>query len=85
MRCAALSLLVLSAACSRPAPPDKEQPPEPQATHPVETHTELRDAIQAPIDRAKAVSPEVLEAAQKQRDDIDAQTNGGDATAPPPQ
>jgi hypothetical protein len=77
---AATSLLLLCAACSKPQPPDKEQPPQPQA---VETHTELRDAIQAPIDRAKAVSPEVLEAAQKQRDDIDAQTGGGDA--PPPQ
>ena len=72
----ALSLLLACAACSKPEPPKKEQPPEPQAQTPVETHTELRDAIQAPIDRAKAVEPEVLDAAKKQRDDIDAQTGG---------
>ena len=79
----ALSLLLSAVACSKPRPPDKDQPPEPKAAQ-VETHTELRDAIQAPIDRAKAVSPEVLDAAQKQRDDIDAQTGGG-GTTPPPQ
>jgi hypothetical protein len=77
----ALSLLLVIAACSKPQPPDKEQPPQPQAAQ-AETHTELRDAIRAPIDRAKAVSPAVLDAAQKQRDDIDAQTGAGDATPP---
>lgn len=71
-----LPLLLACAACSKPEPPKKDQPPEPQAQAPVETHTELRDAIQAPIDRAKAVSPEVLDAAKKQRDEIDAQTGG---------
>lgn len=72
----ALSLLLACGACSKPEPPKKEQPPQPQAQAPVETHTELRDAIQAPLDRAKAVEPEVLDAAKKQRDDIDAQTGG---------
>ena len=57
-------------ACSRPEPPKKEQPPEPQA------NTELRDTIQAPIERAKAVEPAVLDAAKKQQDQIDAQTGG---------
>jgi len=73
-----LSLLLACSACSKPEPPEKEQPPEPQAQAqtPVETHTELRDAIQAPIDRAKAVEPVVLDAAKKQSDDIDAQTGG---------
>jgi hypothetical protein len=65
--------LLLATACSKPEPPDKEQPPEPQAA---EQHTQLRDAIQAPIDRAKAVSPAVQDAAQQQRDQIDAQTGG---------
>ena len=74
----ALSLLLACGACSKPEPPKKDQPPEPQAqTAPVETHTELRDAIQAPINRAKAVEPEVLDAAKKQQDDIDAQASGG--------
>jgi hypothetical protein len=72
----ALSLLLACGACSKPEPPKKEQPPEPQAQAPVETHTELRDAIQAPINRAKAVEPEVLDAAKKQRDESDAQTGG---------
>jgi hypothetical protein len=68
----AASLLLACAACSKPEPPDKEQPPEPQAMH----DTQLRDAIQAPIDRAKAVEPAVLDAAQQQKDAIDAQAGG---------
>jgi hypothetical protein len=71
-----LSLLLACSACSKPEPPKKDQPPEPQAQAPVETHTELRDAIQAPINRAKAVEPEVLDAAKKQQAEIDAQTGG---------
>ena len=69
----AVAPLLLVAACSKPEAPDKQRPPEPQAA---EQHTELRDAIQAPIDRAKAVSPAVQDAAQQQRDQIDAQTGG---------
>ncbi len=69
----ALVALLLAAACSKPEPPDKDQPPEPQAAA---QHTQLRDAIQAPIDRAKAVGPAVQDAAQQQRDQIDAQTGG---------
>jgi PBP1b-binding outer membrane lipoprotein LpoB len=72
LSCAAVGALLLTA-CSKPEPPKKEQPPEPQA----HVHaTELRDAIRAPIERAKAVEPAVLDAAQQQRDAIDAQTGG---------
>jgi hypothetical protein len=67
----AMALLLACSACSKPEPPEKEQPPEPRAQA-----TELRDAIQAPIERAKAVEPAVLDAAQQQRDAIDAQTGG---------
>jgi flagellar basal body L-ring protein FlgH len=67
----ALGLLLACSACRKPEPPEKEQPPEPQAQA-----TQLRDAIQAPIERAKAVEPAVLDAAQQQRDAIDAQTGG---------
>lgn len=74
LRSCALSLLIACSACNKPEPPKKEQPPEPKAQ--VEQHTELRDAIQSPINRAKAVEPEVLDAAKKQREDIDAQTGG---------
>ena len=72
-RIAASTLLLLGCvACSRPEPPKKEQPPEPQA----QQHTELRDTIQKPIERAKAVEGQVLDAAKQQQDDIDAQTGG---------
>ncbi|WP_159016987.1 hypothetical protein [Cognatiluteimonas profundi] len=72
LRCCALSLLLACSACSKPEPPKKERPPEPQAQH----DTQLRDAIQAPIDRAKAVEPQVLDAAKQEQDAIDAQTDG---------
>jgi hypothetical protein len=74
LRRVAFALLIVCSACSKPEPPKKEQPPEPQAQ--VEHATELRDAIQAPIDRAKAVEPQVLDAAKQQADAIDAQTGG---------
>ena len=73
LRIAASSLLLLGcAACSKPEPPKKDQPPEPQAGQ----HTELRDAIQKPIERANAVEGQVLDAAKQQQDDIDAQSGG---------
>ena len=76
--CAAPALLAC-AACSRPEPPPTDQPPEPQADTAVaaadgERHTQLRDAIQRPIDKAKAVEDVTLEAAERQRAEIDAQT-----------
>jgi hypothetical protein len=49
---------------SAPKPADKE------------THTELRDAIQRPLDRAKAVDDEVKKAKEKQDRDIENQLNG---------
>jgi hypothetical protein len=72
-----MSLLAMCAiaACSKPEPPEKERPPEPKAsTEP--RHTELRDAIQAPIDKAKSVEKTTLDAAEQQRAEIDAQTGG---------
>lgn len=56
-----LCILLLLTACSKPRPPDKEQPPDPQAA---QAHTELRDAIQAPLDKAKAVEDQL----QKDKD-----------------
>ena len=63
------------AGCSKPEPPEKERPPEPKATS-EPRHTELRDAIQAPIEKAKSVEKTTLDAADKQRAEIDAQTGG---------
>ena len=60
---------LLLAACSPPEPPEKERPPEPQASAP-DRHTELRDAIQAPQDKARAVEGAVGAAAQAQRSTI---------------
>lgn len=62
----ALSLAAL-AGCSKPKPPPTEQPPEPQAQH-----TELRDAIKEPIDKAKAVEDTIQKAADQQKAQIDA-------------
>ena len=68
---AGILLLALScAACTQPVPPPTEQKPEPQA------HAELRDAIQAPIDKAKAVEGTTQDAADKQRAAIDAAAGG---------
>lgn len=63
---AAAAALLLCAACTKPAPPDTERPPEPQAA----------DAIRKPIDRAKAAEAQVGDAAAKQRAAIAAQTGG---------
>lgn len=62
-------VLLTLAACSKPVPPDKERPVEPQA---YKANTELRDAIQAPIDRAKAVDDQVEKATEEQRQAIEA-------------
>lgn len=66
-------------ACSKPKPPDPEKPPEPQATAatpaPAQA-TELREAIQQPIDQAKAASEATDAAAKRQREAIDAATGG---------
>lgn len=67
----ALVALTLVAGCT-PEPPDKERPPEPQATQ----HTQLRDAIQAPLDRARQVEVDTQKAAEAQREAIDAATGG---------
>lgn len=67
--CCVLLIAATLAACSKPRPPDKEHPPEPQAR---ERHTELRDAIQAPIQKAEGVEDDVQEGADRQREAIEA-------------
>jgi outer membrane biogenesis lipoprotein LolB len=58
--------MAMLAAC-RPEPPPPEQPPEPQAR----AHTELRDAIQAPQDKARALEKTLQDDAARQRAQID--------------
>jgi len=65
-----MMVLALLAGCSRPQPPEKERPVEPQAT-------QLRDAINAPLDKAKNVQKELQEANERERAAIDAQEAGG--------
>ena len=67
----AVLLAAICGACTEPVQPPTEQKPEPQA----QAHAELRDAIQQPIDKAKAVEAATQEAADKQRAAIDAATN----------
>lgn len=62
----ALGMAALLAGCSQPKPPDKERPVEPQAT-------QLRDAIQAPIEKARKVEGNVQDSADSQRAAIEAQ------------
>ena len=61
-----LGLLALSG-CSRPVPPDPDKRPEPQATA-------LRDAMQQPLDKAKAAR-ETLEKAPDTSAADDAESN----------
>lgn len=68
------ALLVLgSLAACEPEPPEKERPPEPQAAA---QHTQMRDAIHAPIERAREVETDVEDAAEAQREAIEAATGG---------
>ncbi|MFT3754818.1 MAG: hypothetical protein QM769_02535 [Pseudoxanthomonas sp.] len=66
---ASAAWLMTLAAC-QPQPPPTEQPPVPQA----QAHTELRDAIQAPQNKARAVEDTMQQAADQQREQIDAAT-----------
>ena len=77
------------AGCSRPEPPEKDQPPEPTAEQMPTPAAAAADyagssvsaQMHDPIDRAKAVEATVLDAAEQQRAQIDAQTSDG-ATQP---
>ncbi|MGJ7904365.1 hypothetical protein [Lysobacter sp. 1R34A] len=62
---ASAALLCALAACSKPQPPDKERPVEPQAA-------QMREAIERPIEQAKSTEHAVDEAAQQQRAAIEA-------------
>jgi len=63
----AATLLALTAiSCSKPKPLPVNQPPEPQA------NTELREAIQQPIDKAKAADQAIQDAAAAQKAALEA-------------
>ena len=73
LRLTCLALLALGFAACKPTPPPTDQPPEPKVAAAPEA-TELRDAIQQPIDQAKAVEANVQQAADQQATAIDAAT-----------
>ena len=73
LRLTCTALLGLGMAACKPTPPPTDEPPQPQAVAAPEA-TELRDAIQQPIDQAKAVESNVQEAADQQAATIDAAT-----------
>ena len=73
LRLTCLTLLGLGLAACKPTPPPTDEPPQPQAVATPEA-TELRDAIQQPIDQTKSVEGNVQEAANQQAAAIDAAT-----------
>jgi hypothetical protein len=66
----AAGLLAGQTACWKPAIPDHDDRPEPQASAPA-SPTAMREAMQPPIDKAKGAQAEIDAAAQRQRDAID--------------
>lgn len=75
---------LLLAACSpEPTPIEPTPVPEDEPTPQVVAGdaTELRDAIQAPQDKARAVEDTLMQAADAQREAIDA-AEGGEAVPP---
>ena len=68
-----LFLAFAAAACSAPTPPPTDQPPDPQAASQQARDTQVRDAIQRPIDKAKGVEDTTLKAADEQKQQIEDQ------------
>lgn len=67
-----LGLPLLLAAC-RAEPPPAERPPEPQVqAQAQQAHTQLRDAIKEPLDKARAVEQTLQQAADQQQKQADA-------------
>jgi hypothetical protein len=63
------------AGCSKPKMPDHDNPPEPQTSAAgVAAPTQLREAMQKPIDKAESAQASVDAAADAQRNAIDAAT-----------
>jgi hypothetical protein len=70
---ATLSAALAGCGSNNPAPETVKQEDKPVDND----HNQLRDAIQKPLDRAKAVDDNVEKAKEQQDKDIDKQTNGG--------
>ena len=68
-RITALAIGLLLGACSMAPPPDQQSPEAQKAA----AHTELRDAINTPLDRAKAANDPNVQHDQDQQKAIDDQ------------
>ena len=66
-----LMLTLALAGCSAPTPPPTDQPPDPQAVAQHARDTQLRDAIQRPIDKASGAEDTTLKAADDQKQQIE--------------
>lgn len=67
-----LIFLCLTACMATPQANDPATPTATLETPKQEANTEMRDAIQAPIEKAKQVEDQVLDGAEKQKADIEA-------------
>ena len=67
-----LACLLLSACMAAPEAPASATNASTSQNPEKETDTQMRDAIQAPIQKAKGVEDQVLDGAEKQRADIEA-------------
>ena len=69
-----LAAVLALGACSDPAPTDTPDPPEPQtaAAAAAEEHTELRDAMQAPLEKAESVEVTLQESAAARDEALEA-------------
>ncbi len=80
MRTATASLFMLACiglnGCSPPDPPEKKRRPEPQTSAPGDArpHSPIVQAADAYKDRARSAKAESLQAADRQRAEMDAQT-----------
>ena len=68
----ALAAALALGACSDPAHTPTPDPPEPQTAASAEDHTELRDAIQAPLEKAESVEVTLQESAAARDDALEA-------------
>ena len=71
LRISCLALVALGLSACTPQAPPTDEPPKPQAAE----ASQLRDAIQRPIDKAKSVEGTLQEAENKQRAELDAAEN----------
>jgi hypothetical protein len=75
---ATLCASLVVTACTKPKVPEQDVPPDPQAATPATpaNPTSLNEAINQPIDDAKALREAHEDEAKARREDIDAVTGG---------